>query len=100
MKNIGRLVLLPVLCGTTSLVAAPKKLSKAVIGGDLGEVKAQYKATPGELNAIDKWGWTPLMWAVFYRYLPITEYLLEIGADPNIQGISAYGSVATGARRQ
>ncbi|MDP2876608.1 MAG: hypothetical protein Q8O00_10525, partial [Holophaga sp.] len=75
MQHLGRLALLPVLCGSVCVAAAPKKLSEAVLSGDLTKVKAQFNSHPDELNKIDKWGWTPLMWATLKRYVPIVKFL-------------------------
>ena len=97
MKHLGRLILLPVLCGSVSLMAAPKKLSNAVLSGDLTQVQAQLKATPEELNQIDKWGWTPLMWATLRQYVPIVKFLLANGADPNIAAQKADVVIKAGA---
>ncbi|MBK8792790.1 MAG: ankyrin repeat domain-containing protein [Holophaga sp.] len=97
MKHLGRLVLLPVLCGSVSLMAAPKKLSEAVLSGDLTLVKAQLKERPEELNKIDKWGWTPLMWATLRQYVPIIKFLLANGADPNLAAEKADITIKAGA---
>ncbi len=97
MNHLARLVLLPVLCGSVSLMAAPKKLSNAVLSGELTQVKAQFQATPEEINQIDKWGWTPLMWATLKRYTPIVKFLLENGADPNIAAQKADITIKAGA---
>ena len=74
MNRLGRLILLPVLCGSVSLMA-----------------------TPEELNQIDKWGWTPLMWATLRQYVPIVKFLLEKGADPNIAAQKADVVIKAGA---
>lgn len=97
MNNHWRLLMLPVLCGSVSLMAAPKKLSNAVLSGDLTQVKAQLQATPEELNQIDKWGWTPLLWATLRQYVPIVKFLLEKGADPNIAAQKADVVIKAGA---
>jgi ankyrin repeat protein len=97
MRHLGHLILLPALCGSVSLHAAPKALSNAVLSGDLTKVKEQLKATPDELNQIDKWGWTPLLWATLRQYVPIVKYLLENGADPNIAATKADVVIKAGA---
>lgn len=71
-------------------------LSKAVIDGSLSKVQ---KALEGgeKVNDLDKWGWTPLMWSIYYRTTPITRFLLEKGADPNIVSAKGYSSLPKGA---
>ncbi len=67
-------------------------LSKAAISGDLAKVKACIDG--GEkVDEIDKWGMTPLIWAVYYKYLPVVQYLLDQKADPNIQSKGSYRSI-------
>ena len=84
-----------VLGASLTLHAGPG-LIKAAVKGNLDTVKEKLAAGEG-VNEVDKYGWSPLMWAVYYRYLPITQYLLEHGADPNLQATSAYSQIAKGA---
>lgn len=94
MKGLARLTAILIVSSSLSLFGGTK-LSRAVIADNLQDVKECLKS--GEnINEIDKWGWTPLMWAVYNRYFPITEYLLANGADPNVQAERAYGSMAKG----
>jgi ankyrin repeat protein len=67
-------------------------LSRAAISGDINQIKVRIDAGE-DVNEIDKWGLTPLMWAVYYRYIPAAQYLLEHKADPNVQATASYGSV-------
>ena len=78
-------------------MAAPSKLSYAVLSGELTQVKEQLKANPEELNQIDTWGWTPLLWATLKQYVPIVKYLLANGADPNIAAEKADIVIKAGA---
>lgn len=80
---------------TTALLHAGSGLAKAAIDGDIPAVK-QRLAAGENINEPGKNGWTPLMWAVWYRQLPITELLLEKGANPNIQATDSYKSYAKG----
>lgn len=58
-------------------------LSKAVLAADYGAAKKGIKA--GErVDALDKWGCTPLIWAVYQRNMPMVELLVENGANPNV----------------
>lgn len=86
MRHPAYLLAIPALLASASPVraAAPYKLSEAVLSGDLAKVKAQLQETPDELNKIDYWGWTPLLWATLRQYTPIVKFLLKSGADPNI----------------
>jgi ankyrin repeat protein len=84
-----------ILGGSLSL-SAGTKLSKAVIANDLAAIKACVAA--GEkVNELDKWGWTPLLWATYYRALPAAEYLLKQGADPNLVATKEYNNIAKAA---
>lgn len=81
---------------TVTLFFGCGSLSRFAINNDLDSIKAQMK--DGEnVNQIDKWGWTPLLWATYYNYYPIVEYLLENGADPNLQSTDAQGSIPRGS---
>lgn len=67
-------------------------LSRAVIDGSLDATK-DWLSKGEKVNDYDKWGWTPLHWAVYYNHTLITEYLLDHGADPNLPALKAYGSM-------
>lgn len=95
MHSILRYALALALSSSLALHAGPG-LVKAAISGDVDAVKERLAA--GEnINEPGKNGWTPLMWAVWYRQLPVTELLLEKGADPNLQATDSYKSYAKGA---
>jgi ankyrin repeat protein len=71
-------------------------LSNAATKGDLVAVKAALAA--GEkINEVDRWGWTPLLWSVFYEKLPVTLYLLDQGADPNCKAGAKYHRIKAGS---
>jgi hypothetical protein len=80
------------ILAASAALQAGTPLSKSVIDGNLNIV--QNRVQLGEnVNEYDKWGWTPLHWAVYYKYEAITEFLLEKGADPNLPITKAYGSI-------
>jgi len=91
MNRLGIIGLVLALA-STSLLRAGTTLSKAAIKGDVAQIQACL--TAGEdPNEIDKWGWTPLMWAVYYKYVPAVQCLLEHKANPNIESTLAYRSI-------
>lgn len=79
--------LIAVISLSTTLNAMPG-IIKAAIQGDLEKIKTKIAAGKN-VNEVDKFGWTPLMWSVYYQQIAVTLYLLDHGADPNIQ-TSAY----------
>jgi ankyrin repeat protein len=83
-----------VLIATQTLHAA-ESLSRAAISGDIQAVK-DLVAAGESVNDIDKWGWTALMWSVYYGNIPVAKWLLDQGADPNIKTEADYGSYLTG----
>jgi ankyrin repeat protein len=94
MRNPGILTLALVL-GATSFLNAGTSLSRAATRGDLPRVMELVKK--GEkVNEVDKWGWTPLLWAVFYQSEDVTKYLLEQGADVNVTATRPYSKMMPG----
>lgn len=94
MKNRILVALFLVFVAAQSLYAK-EDLSRAAIAGDLQAVKELVKSGEG-VNDIDKWGWTALMWSVYYGNIPVAKWLLEQGADPNIKTEKNYGSYIKG----
>ena len=74
---------------------AGSRLSSAAIDGDLQQVQELVKSGQ-KVNEIDKWGWTPLLWAVYYGNFPVTRWLLDNGADPNLKSELTYGNYKPG----
>lgn len=96
MKMTKAVFLLILLAGLAACTSSATKLSRDAIDGNLAAVKKRVNEG-GDVNEFDKWGWTPLHWAVYYRSLPVTKFLLENGANPNVQTIRSYGSVKSGS---
>ncbi|HBA88233.1 MAG TPA: hypothetical protein DCZ75_09675 [Geobacter sp.] len=95
MKKMALVALFVVLVALQSGCAS-SGLSNAAISGDLQQV--QSLVGHGEqVNEIDKWGWTPLMWSVYYDNFPITKWLLDNGADPNVKSEQSYGNYQPGS---
>jgi len=94
MKKMALVALFVVLVAS-QFGCASSSLSRAALDGNLQEVKVLV--SQGEkINEIDKWGWTPLIWSVYYGNFPVTKWLLENGADPNIQTEREYGTYLAG----
>ncbi|MBK8791656.1 MAG: ankyrin repeat domain-containing protein [Holophaga sp.] len=88
-------ITLGLVLGSAVSLQAGASLVKAAIKGNLESVK-QCLAAGESVNEADKYGWTPLMWGVYYQHLPVTEFLLERGADPNLQTTAKYSSFPAG----
>ena len=71
-------------------------LTKYSLNGDVEGVKRRL-AKGDDANKIDRWGWSPALWATYYNYYEVLKVLLEHGADPNIKTVKAYGSIAKGS---
>ncbi len=94
MKLLTKLAVILILGGSLTL-SGGTKLSKAAISGDLEKVK-ECVSSGEKINEIDKWGWTPLMWAVYYRQDIVTKWILSHDADPNIKSTMLYGEFPIG----
>src|SRR5512137_123778 len=79
-----------------SLLVGCGSLTKSAINGDLAGVKKHLQKGE-DVNRYDRWGWTPVMWATYYNYYEVVNYLLENGANPNARSKKAYGSIAIGS---
>jgi hypothetical protein len=75
---------------------AGSSLIKAATKGNYDDVKACLAKGEG-INDVDKYGWSPLMWATYYRYQIIIDYLLDNGANPDIQATRDYSQIKSGA---
>lgn len=95
MKTMVLLLLGLVLITGCQSLPTNENLSRASIAGDIQTVKELVKS--GEnVNGIDKWGWTALLWSVYYGNITVSKWLLEQGADPNIKTEKDYGSFLSG----
>lgn len=95
MKITKVVLLLILVAGLAACASSATKLSRDAIDGNLTSVQKRVKGG-SDVNEFDKWGWTPLHWAVYYRSLPVTKFLLENGANPNAQTTRSYGSMKSG----
>jgi hypothetical protein len=96
LRAANRWVPILLLGGSLSL-SAGTRLSKAAIGGHVNLVKAFVEEHGEKMDETDKWGWTPLMWAVFYQQSQVTEYLLEKGANPDVRSEKDFRKIAKGS---
>ncbi len=84
--SVAMILLLPLLAGCGSL-------SRSAYRGDLEGVKKQI-AKGADINEVDRWGWTPIMWATYYNYYDIVKYMIEHKANANARSMHDYGSIA------
>lgn len=71
----------------------------AVQKNQLATVKVLIEANPKLLNAVDKFGQTPLIWAASKGFLPIVEYLLTrpgVSLNAASQGFAALQDINNG----
>ena len=71
-------------------------LSRASYNGDYQKVKILIANDKNRVDRYDRWGWNPLLWAVYYNQYVIVKYLLEKGADPNLTTRRSYRDVEAG----
>jgi hypothetical protein len=95
MNRTGIFVLSAIL-GTAPMVRAGTKLSNAALHNDVAKIQTLL-ASGEKIDEIDKWGWTPLMWAVYYSYAPAAQCLLDHKANPNVQATKGYRSIPKGS---
>ncbi len=69
-----------------SILAAEEPIIEAAKIGDLETVKTILAGKPSKLNALDEGKYTPLHWACIRAHWDVAEYLIEKGADVNVQG--------------
>ena len=74
------------------VMAGCGSLSKSAINGSVEGVK-KYMAKGESVNAVDGWGWTPLMWCAYYNYYDVGKYLLEHGANVNARSQKSYRAI-------
>jgi len=69
-------------------------LTRAATSGDISE--AQTFLDKGEdINQTDDFGWTPLMWAVYYDQPEMVKFLIGKGANVNVQSTNWYWNIPT-----
>ncbi|NHE58974.1 tetratricopeptide repeat protein [Cyclobacterium plantarum] len=75
------LFLLVCILFSTTALQAQTPLLDAIKAGDLPQVQ-ELVETGTDVNALDKNGATPLMWAAYQADLEIVQWLVHYGADP------------------
>jgi ankyrin repeat protein len=83
--TIAMIIAIAVFSGCGSLMRSASR-------GDLDGVK-HYVEKGADVNQYDRWGWTPIMWAIYYNYYDVVKYMLENKADPNARTKYDYGSI-------
>ena len=91
-----RLYVLLTLLLAARIFSGCGSLSKSAINGN-AEGILHYLEKGENINQVDRYGWTPLIWATYYNHFEAIGLLLKKGADPNIQTGHAYGSVQKGS---
>jgi ankyrin repeat protein len=83
-------VLLTASCSTINT------LPRAAMCNDVDGIRQRLELGDN-INMHDRYGWTPLMWAVYYNQLNAVRYLISRGANVNCVARDDYGSFYRGA---
>ncbi len=87
-----RFPFLIILLVVVFFLSSCKSLTKCAISGDnrcLDELIGKGE----DINKHDQWGWTPLLWAVYYGNLETVQFLITKGANVNARTMDDYMSV-------
>ena len=76
MKKFIIILMFFIICGCV------KNIHTATIDQNIEEVK-QYLAKGEDINATDRNGFTPLIYAAYYGHFPMARFLCDKGADVN-----------------
>ncbi len=93
--NIIKAVLIYSVIILTISCTIPITIHRAAMNGNVESIQKRLEMGD-KVNTFDKFGWTPLMWAVYYNQLNAVKYLLSQGANPNCIAASEYGSFRKG----
>lgn len=70
-----------------------KSLTRCAANGDNGCLEALI--IKGEdINKHDRWGWTPLLWAVYYDKPETVEFLIKKGANVNARTMGVFSDIS------
>ena len=83
-------------CTALCFCGCRSSLTSAAVSGDLDQAE-KLLAKGQDVNEKDLYGWTPLMWAVYYGQDPVAEFLLKKGANPNICSSKWCGKIPPGS---
>lgn len=84
---------LATLAGTVSGCGS---LIRASASGDVEKIQT-YLNEGEKVDAADKYGMTPLIWAIYYGQENAVEFLIKKGADVNHRTVRDFGDLAAGS---
>lgn len=70
-----------------------KSLTRCAANGDNGCLEALI-AKCEDINKHDRWGWTPLLWAVYYDKPETVEFLIIKGANVNARTMDVFRDIS------
>jgi ankyrin repeat protein/Tol biopolymer transport system component len=88
--KLQNLILVIVIYLWMPVTSAAQEIFDALKANDLGKVKALIEKDVSLINIKDNNGSTPLHSAAITGFVPVTEYLLSMGADINLQENRGY----------
>ncbi len=87
-KNIATIAIIIAMAACSGCGSLMRSASR----GDVEGVK-YYIGKGADVNQYDRWGWTPIMWAIYYNYYDVVKCMLENKADPNARTTYDYGTI-------
>lgn len=86
--------LIAALCAALAIALLPGcTFTRYAAKGDIQGIQKLIQEGK-DINQHDSYGWTPLMWAVYYGYYDTVKFMLENRADPNARTVEDYGAIA------
>lgn len=96
-QEISKPALLAAIClAIMTVLSCQMTLPRAAMTDDIPLIEKRLELGDN-INMYDRYGWTPLMWAVYYNQQDAVKHLLSRGANPNLPARDDYGSFYRGA---
>jgi hypothetical protein len=85
---------IPVIIAVFISIFISCTISELAMKGDLKTIRERVEKDGENLNQIDAWGWTPIMWTAYYNYYELAKYMIDKKADVNAKTTKEYSNIA------